>query len=212
MTVHVLLLCRFLNPLLLTPVIIPLLFHSLPLFLEIQLVQLYQNPLSLTFLSFPSSSFSSISSFSFLASLFHFLFPALCFLSAIRLLLCVSQNLHFILNILAFVASFWFLICFFVFLFTSFFLLCCLSYLFCICLFLGFFHSCHPHLPFLNSPLPFQLTRCFPSASISCLPSNLFICHVLLLSEFLCLLHFVFSFYSFFLFFSFFFLLIFLSC
>lgn len=106
-------------------------------------------------------------------------------------------NFHFILNILAFVASFWFLICFFVFLFTSFFLLCCLSYLFCICLFLGFFHSCHPHLPFLNSPLPFQLTTCFPSASISCLPSNPFICHVLLLSEFLCLLHFVFSFFLF---------------
>lgn len=193
MTVHVLLLCRFLNPLLLTPVIIPLLFHSLPLFLEIQLVQLYQNPLSLTFLSFPSSSFSSISSFSFVSLLVS------CFVFPVRYssaTLC-SPNFHFILNILAFVASFWFLICFFVFLFTSFFLLCCLSYLFCICLFLGFFHSCHPHLPFLNSPLPFQLTRCFPSASISCLPSNLFICHVLLLSEFLCLLHFVFSFFLF---------------
>lgn len=144
MTVHVLLLCRFLNPLLLTPVIIPLLFHSLPLFLEIQLVQLYQNPLSLTFLSFPSSSFSSISSFSFVSLLVS------CFVFPVRYssaTLC-SPNFHFILNILAFVASFWFLICFFVFLFTSFFLLCCLSYLF-------LYLSLSRFLSFLSSPSSF---------------------------------------------------------
>lgn len=176
----------------------------------------YSSPLSFAPSVFRDPTGSAISKpfvtdFSFFSIIFlllHFLFFFSCFfvsllVSCFVFPVCYSSatlcfpNFHFILNILAFVASFWFLICFFVFLFTSFFLLCCLSYLFCICLFLGFFHSCHPHLPFLNSPLPFQLTRCFPSASISCLPSNLFICHVLLLSEFLCLLHFVFSFFLF---------------